>query len=120
MSRPTLLLDVNVGSSVQRFLKERGFDVASVIDLNPRMKDESILRLAYRENRVLITCDKDFGDLVFNKGLPHRGIIRLEDTAPRIQIAYLNTILRKHFADLSTSMIVAQGGIIRVRKAKSS
>jgi len=43
------LLDVNVGSSVRRFLLNLGHDVSSVVDIDPRMSDEQILRLALEE-----------------------------------------------------------------------
>ena len=39
--------------------------------------DEALLALAWREGRVLITEDNDFGALVFLRGLPHAGIVRL-------------------------------------------
>lgn len=39
--------------------------------------DEAILAHAFREHRVLVTADKDFGELIVRRGLPHRGILRL-------------------------------------------
>lgn len=120
MTRLKFLLDANVGTTVGSFLKAEGHNVASVTDLDPRMTDQKILELAHREDQILVTCDKDFGDLIFNKNLPHKGVVRLEDTSPKHQVAYLKSILSKHVADLMMSVVVAQGGMIRIRKTKSS
>ena len=57
-------------------LTELGHDVITASDIDPRADDEYLLELAYQENRILITEDKDFGDLVFVRGLPHHCIIR--------------------------------------------
>ena len=110
------LLDVNVGLTIRNFLLNLGHDVSSVIDIDRRMSDEHILRLAVEEQRILITCDKDFGDLIFNRRFSHTGVIRLEDTTPRLQLRYLDSIFKKHHTELSTSLIVAQAGMIRVRR----
>jgi predicted nuclease of predicted toxin-antitoxin system len=39
--------------------------------------DSAILSAAHSERRILITLDKDFGELAIVKGLPHSGIVRL-------------------------------------------
>lgn len=54
---------------------------------NPDPGDEELLARATRENRVLVTMDKDFGQHVFVKGAPHCGIVRLPDV-PRNRIIY--------------------------------
>ena len=45
-----------------------GFDVAWMVELQPGASDEIVLWLAQREDRVLITFDKDFDELVFRRG----------------------------------------------------
>lgn len=117
MTALKFLLDVNVGKTVRRFLADQGYAVTSVIDIDPRMPDEDILRLAHRGKAVLITCDKDFGALIFKRRFPHNGVVRLEDTTPDIQIEYLKTILKQHAGEISKNIIVAQNRIIRIRKA---
>ena len=73
------LLDVCVSSrSLQAFLAGRGHDVASALSMNPVVSDEELLDIALREDRVLITQDKDFGELVFVRKLPHGPIVRIE------------------------------------------
>lgn len=74
------LIDVGVGKKVEGWLKENGYDIKSVRDQDRRMKDTEILRLAAAEHRMVITMDKDFGELVYNSDMPHSGvlILRLE------------------------------------------
>ncbi len=75
------LVDVGVGKKVEIFLKEAGYDVLPIREVNTRAQDIEILRLAVEEKRLIVTMDKDFGELVFNSGQPHAGvlILRLEN-----------------------------------------
>lgn len=54
------LIDHNVPKSVGHFLKKRTFDVKFVKDLNPEMTDLQIVILARREQRIVVSNDKDF------------------------------------------------------------
>lgn len=51
-------------------LTEKGYDVFSAMEKAPRASDEVLLALANEEQRILITEDKDFGDLMFVQRLP--------------------------------------------------
>lgn len=67
------LLDVCVASlRLQDSLAAQGHDVLSALERNPRATDEELLALAMEERRILVTEDKDFGELVFVRRLPHR------------------------------------------------
>ena len=88
-----LLVDECVGPTVARRLREEGHEVFSVFDGARGATDEDIVRKAYRENWILITNDKDFGEKVFREGRPHSGtvLLRLREERPARQ---LRTILR--------------------------
>lgn len=105
-----------MGSRVRSFLGSKDFDVIAVVDVNPKMRDKEILALAHSLGRVIITADKDFGELVFKEGLPQRGVIRLEDTNPAKQQAYLDEIILNHPNEIQDHFIVAQNDRIRIRK----
>ncbi len=66
---------------VERWLQKHGYDIKNVRDIDPRMIDKEILKMAVSEKRMVITMDKDFGELVYNSGLPHAGVLllRLEE-----------------------------------------
>jgi predicted nuclease of predicted toxin-antitoxin system len=48
--------------------RQNGFDVSSMKDIGPGSDDAAVLAVSVAEDRVLLTFDKDFGDMVFQKG----------------------------------------------------
>ncbi len=59
-------------------LEGLGHDVATIAGTSFRSSaDPEVLALAFSEDRVLLTYDRDFGELVFRHGAPHRGVIYL-------------------------------------------
>jgi predicted nuclease of predicted toxin-antitoxin system len=65
-----LLADENVPGDAVAALRHAGFDVARVMTDNPGISDHLILARAQREERVVLTFDKDFGEMAFLSGLP--------------------------------------------------
>jgi predicted nuclease of predicted toxin-antitoxin system len=65
-----LLLDQDVYAITKRLLSSRGHDVVTVAQIGlSRADDEEILRIAQEQGRILVTRDRDFGNLVFVKAL---------------------------------------------------
>lgn len=56
-------------------LREDGHDVLYVLERKQGVSDDEVLIEAYNEGRILVTEDKDFGDLVYRLKKPSRGII---------------------------------------------
>lgn len=71
------ITDENLGVKIPNYLKSLGYDVLSVTNVALSKPDTDILKLANQENRILITADKDFGELVFKEKLIHSGVILL-------------------------------------------
>lgn len=111
------LLDVCASSqSLRTLLTHLGHDVRLVGDHNPSFSDEKILGLAHQEGRLVITLDKDFGELVFVQRRPHAGIIRFLDMPIAEQVVAMQELLSGYLPDLeSGAMIVVTRGRIRVR-----
>ena len=65
----SFLVDENVPPRMVSGLRSAGFDVESVQSDTRGSSDEEILALAAREQRVLVTYDTDFGDLIFHRGV---------------------------------------------------
>jgi predicted nuclease of predicted toxin-antitoxin system len=61
-------------------LKRKGVDIVSVIEFSPGLSDVKVLDLANREDRVLVTFDKDFGELVVRERANVKGLILLRFT----------------------------------------
>lgn len=58
------LADESCDFAVVRALRVAGHDVAAIAEISPRATDEVVLELAIRESRILLTEDKDFGQLL--------------------------------------------------------
>ena len=67
--------DENLDSQIVSAVRARGHEVLYVAEMAPGIKDDEVLRLARAESAVLITGDKDFGALVFARGLSHAGVV---------------------------------------------
>lgn len=65
-----LLADENFPGPAIRVLQSHGHGVLSAKELMRGSDDRAILERAQMENRVLLTFDKDFGELAFRFGLP--------------------------------------------------
>jgi len=64
-------------------LRELGHDVSYMSDVAPRAIDAEVMRRAQSESRLLLTEDKDFGDLVFRQARPVPGIVLLRTDSAR-------------------------------------
>ena len=69
--------DESVDGPIVRGLRDAGHEVAYVAELAPGLADEAVLALAHERGALLVTADKDFGELVFARALPHEGVILL-------------------------------------------
>ncbi len=98
------------------WLRQQGHDVYSIYDQDGGLDDESVLQRSVAEDRIVITLDKDFGDLVFRDALMHRGIVllRLENKTPANLIAALEILLRDHAAELPGRFVVVTDAGIRM------
>ncbi len=112
------LLDVCVSSrSLEAFLLGHGHDVLSAVAIDARASDERLLAAAFQDDRVLITEDKDFGELVFVRRLPHGPVVRLVELAVNEQISAMAELLDRHAAELTGPiMVTITRGRIRIRR----
>lgn len=112
------LLDVCVSSrSLQNFLAGRGHDVLSAIAVDPHASDETLMALALQDGRVLVTEDKDFGELIFVRRLPQGPVVRLVELTVDEQVAGMSELLERHEAELSGAVLVTvTHGRIRIRR----
>lgn len=113
-----VLLDACVWSGAIGDLREAGHEVVWAGDWKEDPGDEEILRRAHGEASVLVTLDKDFGEIAIVRGVPHSGIVRLVEVRARDQGLTLNDILARYAEDLRAGAIVTvEPGRVRVRTA---
>ena len=111
-----LLLDTCVWGGALKTLRDSGHDVICAGDWPEDPGDEEILAKAYEEDRILITLDKDFGELAIVRGKPHSGIVRLVNLASRQQGVACQRVLESYNEDLQSGAIVTvEPGRVRIR-----
>jgi predicted nuclease of predicted toxin-antitoxin system len=111
------LANENFPLDVVEALRSGGHDVAWIRTDAPGSKDPEILQRAVAENRVLITIDKDFGDLAFQFGLPAScGIVlfRLQASSSAALAIMVVAAIRSR-TDWAGHFSVVDSGRIRVR-----
>lgn len=97
-------------------LEEAGHDVVWAGEWPQDPGDEEILNIAKREGRILVTLDKDFGELAIVRGMKHCGIVRLVNISATQQAAVCQRVLALHGKELESGAIVtAEPGRLRLR-----
>src|SRR3989338_8877650 len=114
----SFLVDESSGFKIYKFLLEKGFNTKFVGEIMSRAPDEEVLALADKENRILITNDKDFGELIFRLNKPSSGVIllRLNIDSPNKMQKYVEETIKILSNKLKSSFVVVTEGQIRVRK----
>jgi len=99
-------------------LKNAGHNVASVIQETPGAKDLDILRRAYKENRVVLTFDRDYGELIYR----HRSFIpggvvyfRFDPSTPEKPAEILLKVLKQSEVSILGKFTVVESDRIRQR-----
>jgi predicted nuclease of predicted toxin-antitoxin system len=99
-------------------LREMGHDVTAIAHDYPNaLRDRQVLEIAFAENRILVTNDRDFGELVFRQQLPHKGILlfRLGDERMSVKRKWLEFVLREYADELANFIVITERGV-RIRK----
>ena len=115
------LLDACAASrALHEALVELGHDVLSAWEGYARATDEALLALAYQEGRVLVTEDKDFGELVFLRRQPHPCIVRLVELRVAETVEAMRHLIELHGdAMREGAIIVVTERRVRIRSAES-
>ncbi len=98
--------DVNIAQKVIILLRQSGHEVLDVKKLNPLTLDTEIIKMAIRENRIILTHDKDFlGLTTFPKY--HVGIIVIRLTIQNASHHYkkLKEVLEKYDEEILTNSL---------------
>ena len=91
------LADANIAPRVIKALRQADFSVKSISEEGQgEISDEEVIKLATKENRVILTHDKDFGNVLIYPVLKHKGVIliRLRDQKPQNVIKHLVLFLK--------------------------
>ncbi len=116
-----ILLDTCVWGGARSDLVDAGHDVVWAGTWSEDPGDEEILAIANAEKRVLITLDKDFGELVIVRGISHSGILRLVNISAKRQGPLSASLLVRYEVQLRASAIItATESRVRIRVPDST
>ncbi len=102
------LADVNIEKSIIDELKKSGYDIKWIAEVNPHMDDISIFKMASEENRILLTNDKDFGEIVFRQKLVTSGIVlfRIKGQSANVKRGLFKKLLATHKDKIAKYFVV--------------
>lgn len=111
------IVDESAGMAVVEHLREAGHDVMAVGETMPQANDVQILETAEKESRILITNDKDFGELVYRTGQAHFGVLllRLRDEGSANRVHMVRSIMDSYADQLVGHFVVATEKAVRIR-----
>ncbi len=117
------IADENFPLPSVRLLVAAGHDIVVVALESPGVSDETILDRTIRERRILLTFDRDYGSLLYERGSqPPEGIVyfRFAPSSPEEPAEYLIALLERPELSLSTMFTVAERDRVRQRPVPGS
>jgi predicted nuclease of predicted toxin-antitoxin system len=113
-----LVSDESVERQVVERLRQDSHQVIYVAELAPSITDDAVLQDANARGAVLVTADKDFGELVFRQGLIHSGVVllRLAGLTNSTRAEIVAEVCRLRAAELIGSFTVISPGQVRIRR----
>ncbi|MGV3719378.1 MAG: DUF5615 family PIN-like protein [Actinomycetota bacterium] len=116
-----LLADENIEQQMVQRLRQDGHTVLYVSEMEPSITDDLVLQRANEHQALLLTGDKDFGELVFRQGLVHLGValVRLESLPPETKAELVSQVFTSHAAEMENAFSVISPGRLRIRSRLS-
>ena len=113
------LADESVDQQIVSRLRKDGHTVFDVAEMHPGISDQLVLKEVNERGMLLLTADKDFGELVFRQGQLTRGVIliRLAGLSQQIKVETVSAALQQHGGELQGSFSVISPGAVRIRKS---
>ena len=106
----TFVADENMYFEIVKALRELDFEVYSIAESNFSISDTEVLKIAFELNAILLTQDKDFGELIYRFKLPNHGVILLrlspELGITKIKMKVLDLILNHKEALFNTFTVI--------------
>jgi len=113
-----LVADEGVDAPIVRLLRENGIAVYYIAEENPSIKDSQVIQIAVDQHAVLITQDKDFGELVYRLKQTHKGVIllRLTGLTPTQKADTTLSIIFRFGDELIDAFAVVTEQAVKIRK----
>jgi len=114
------LADESVDYQIVDHLRQDGHEIWYVAEMQPGISDDAVLDEANKKMAILLTSDKDFGELVFRQGRISWGVllIRLAGISQASKAKIVADAIRKHSKEIKQGFAVLTPAAIRIRRQK--
>jgi predicted nuclease of predicted toxin-antitoxin system len=113
-----LVADECVDFGIIRELRIHGVEVFSICEEAGSIQDTDVLSIANEQNIILLTEDKDFGELVFRLKLPNHGVVlvRMIKSTRQEKIEKVVEIILQHYKQLENAFSLITDEKVKIRK----
>jgi predicted nuclease of predicted toxin-antitoxin system len=113
--------DENLDRQIVERLRQDGHVVWYIAEMATGVSDQDVLNLANHEQALLLTADKDFGELVYRQHLVNPGVIllRLAGLQPTVKAELVARAVSAHMKEMAGSFVVVSHRAIRIRQPES-
>ena len=113
-----LVADESVDGPIVERLRRDGHSVESIAERSPGVDDQQVLNLSVGSRAVLLTADRDFGEMVIRHGLASAGVVlvRLSGLSAEQKAETVAVAIAAHGDALLDSFAVISPGTVRVRQ----
>ena len=113
----TFVADEGVDSTIVSKLRDEEHRVLYIAEMSPSISDDEVLDRANDLEALLLTEDKDFGELVFRLGRIHGGVIllRLHGLSSELKAKIVAESVQKHGAEMTNTFSVISHSSVRIR-----
>ena len=109
-----IVADESVDFRIVSELRKIGFFVYSIAEELPSITDKAVLFVAFDKKALLITEDKDFGELVFRLKLLHHGILLMRVEEKEYKIIAIASTIKQHYNELLNKFSVINNNKLRI------
>ena len=113
--------DENLDRQIVEYLRLEGHVVWYIAEMDPGVSDQDVLTLANNEKAILLTADKDFGELVYRQRLVSPGVIllRLPGLLPTVKAEMVVKAIASHKEEMKGCFVVVSHRSIRIRQPRA-
>ena len=113
-----IVADESVDYEIVSMLRKNDFEVLSIDEKLKGADDEQVLSLALHENSILVTEDKDFGELVYRLNKAHLGIvlIRLSGLESKAKSQIVLKSMTENYEAMKNSFSVISANQTRIKR----
>ncbi len=109
--------DESVDGPIVHKLRANGHTVFSIAEKLPGIDDDEVLKIASNTKCILITQDKDFGELVFRMGQAHEGVVllRLSGISPYPKAELCLNVIEQYANKITGAFTVVYKDFVKIR-----